>query len=494
MTKLKKKLEDTRYAPLSDEDDDEEIIVPKKKLKRAIIQDDDEDEDEVIIQKKKKKSFVEEEKVQKEKKNIVSPEPKRKAKDKTDKKIDDKKSVSPSKRKSFNKTEEKKEEKKISPSKKKLVEKEQIKTDLKEKKKLDKAESKTKFDQNGSKKSPVKSKHFEKNQEDKNIQEKRTSPRKKVDQDKITKPQEDKNIQEKRISPRKKVDQDKITKSHDDKIISGIKKLSIPKVEYEQMWVDKHKPVSSSQIIGQQGEKSCVKKLTHWLQNWHKNYDKKPGFGKWASDDGSGFKAALLSGPPGIGKTTSAQLVCKELGLSFVELNASDTRNKKSLQEEVHELLHNKTLANFGANKSPKNQMSDKHVLIMDEVDGMSGNEDRGGVQELIQLIKKTRVPLICICNDRSHPKMRSLVNYCYDLRFYKPRAEQIKAAMMSIAFKEKIQIAPDALQDLIISSNQDIRQILHSLSLLSAGTGQSRINKLINEKSMKDVRIVSLL
>ena len=471
MTKLKKKLEDTRYAPLSDEDDDEEIIVPKKKLKRVVIQDDDEDDDEVIIQKKKKKSFVEEEKVQKEKKNIVSPEPKRKAKDKADNKIeDDKKSVSPSKRKSFSKIEEKKEEKKISPSKKKLLEKEEIKTDLKEeKKKLDQAESKTKFDQNGSKKSPVKSKHFEKNQENGNIQEKRTSPR-------------------------KKVGQDKITKSHDDKIISGIKKLSIPKVQYEQMWVDKHKPVLSSQIIGQQGDKSCVKKLAHWLQNWHKNYDKKPGFGKFASDDGSGFKAALLSGPPGIGKTTSAQLVCKELGLSFVELNASDTRNKKSLQEEVHELLHNKTLANFGANKSPKNQMSDKHVLIMDEVDGMSGNEDRGGVQELIQLIKKTRVPLICICNDRSHPKMRSLVNYCYDLRFYKPRVEQIKAAMMSIAFKEKIQIAPDALQDLIASSNQDIRQILHSLSLLSAGTGQSRINKLINEKSMKDVRIVSLL
>ena len=43
----------------------------------------------------------------------------------------------------------------------------------------------------------------------------------------------------------------------------------------------------------------------------------------------------------------------------------------------------------------------DKHVLIMDEVDGMAGNEDRGGVAELIALIKTTRIPIICICNDR---------------------------------------------------------------------------------------------
>lgn len=67
-----------------------------------------------------------------------------------------------------------------------------------------------------------------------------------------------------------------------------------------------------------------------------------------------------------------------------------------------------------------------KRVLLMDEVDGMAGNEDRGGIQELINLIKNTSIPIICMCNDRNHQKMRSLVNYCYDLRFNKPRAQQI--------------------------------------------------------------------
>lgn len=74
-----------------------------------------------------------------------------------------------------------------------------------------------------------------------------------------------------------------------------------------------------------------------------------------------------------------------------------------------------------------KPDLYSKHVLVMDEVDGMAGNEDRGGIQELIQLIKNSKVPIVCMCNDRSHPKMRSLVNYCFDLRFSRPRVEQIK-------------------------------------------------------------------
>lgn len=50
-----------------------------------------------------------------------------------------------------------------------------------------------------------------------------------------------------------------------------------------------------------------------------------------------------------------------------------------------------------------------------------------GGLQELIGLIKSASVPIICMCNDRNSQKMRSLVNYCYDLRFNRPKVEQIK-------------------------------------------------------------------
>lgn len=75
-------------------------------------------------------------------------------------------------------------------------------------------------------------------------------------------------------------------------------------------------------------------------------------------------------------------------------------------------------------------------------------------------MIKNTRIPIICICNDRQHQKIRSLANYCFDLRFQKPRVEQIKGAMMSVCFKEGIKISSQALSEIIMASGQDVRQV----------------------------------
>lgn len=73
-------------------------------------------------------------------------------------------------------------------------------------------------------------------------------------------------------------------------------------------WTEKYKPRDTKSIIGQQGDKSNMRKLVTWLSAWHKNHSTvmkqkltKPS--PWAkSDDGSYFKCALLSGPPGVGK------------------------------------------------------------------------------------------------------------------------------------------------------------------------------------------------
>ena len=56
-------------------------------------------------------------------------------------------------------------------------------------------------------------------------------------------------------------------------------------------------------------------------------------------------------------------------------------------------------------------------VLIMDEVDGMSGG-DRGGVSDLIQSIHRSKVPIICICNDKYNQKLRSLRNHTLELDY----------------------------------------------------------------------------
>jgi len=35
-------------------------------------------------------------------------------------------------------------------------------------------------------------------------------------------------------------------------------------------WVDKYRPTTIKQVVGQQGDKSCLNKLIKWLRNWHK--------------------------------------------------------------------------------------------------------------------------------------------------------------------------------------------------------------------------------
>ncbi|KAK0078187.1 hypothetical protein PV325_002848 [Microctonus aethiopoides] len=258
-----------------------------------------------------------------------------------------------------------------------------------------------------------------------------------------------------------------------------------------QALVEKYRPKSMKQIIGQHGDKSVAKKFYTWLQNWHKNQNSKVKPTKpspWAkNDDGSFFKACLLSGPPGVGKTTTTQVVCSELGYDLLEFNASDTRSKRLLKEEISSLLSNTTVKGFYSINS-QSKTSSKPVLLMDEVDGMAGNEDRGGLQELISLIKSTEIPIVCICNDRNNPKMRTLSNYTFDLRFQKPRIEQIRGAMKSLCCKENITITTENLDQLIISTNQDIRQVINHLAMLVSG---SQNNDEKNDKRVnKDLKI----
>ena len=100
----------------------------------------------------------------------------------------------------------------------------------------------------------------------------------------------------------------------------------------------------------------------------------------------------------------------------------------------------------------------------MDEVDGMSGG-DRGGNAELIKLLKKSKIPIICICNDRKSPKMRSLANSCLDLPLRRPTAVQMENRLKMIAQKEGLQLGPNVIGELVSSTSADIRQIINLLS-----------------------------
>lgn len=224
--------------------------------------------------------------------------------------------------------------------------------------------------------------------------------------------------------------------------------------------IEKYRPKLSTAIIGQQVEKSARNQLTKWLKYWNEKHGKMSSgrlISKNIKDHGAGFKCALISGPPGVGKTITACLVSKESGFDLIEYNASDTRSKKYMREIISNSMSTNSVVSGRS----------KRLILMDEIDGMIG--DRGGLQELIDLIKKTRVPVICICNDRNNEKIQNLANYCFDLRISKPRIDQLKKTLTPVCSMEAIPINPDALLEVIAGCQQDVRQILNNLSMMRA-------------------------
>ncbi|KAL0389925.1 UNVERIFIED_CONTAM: Replication factor C subunit [Sesamum calycinum] len=235
-------------------------------------------------------------------------------------------------------------------------------------------------------------------------------------------------------------------------------------------WTEKYRPKVPNDIVGNQ---SLVKQLHDWLVNWNEQFlnTGKKGKGKKQNDSGA-KKAVLLSGTPGIGKTTSAKLVSQMLGFQTIEVNASDSRGKAdakiqkgiggSTSNSIKELVSNEALSLKMDRSQPP-----KTVLIMDEVDGMSAG-DRGGVADLIASIKISKIPIICICNDRYSQKLKSLVNYCLLLSFRKPTKQQMAKRLAQIAKAEGLQVNEIALEELAERVNGDIRMALNQLQYMS--------------------------
>ena len=225
------------------------------------------------------------------------------------------------------------------------------------------------------------------------------------------------------------------------------------------LWADKYAPQHTRMILG---NKEAVAKLTRWLQSWEDTFNRSKGKQKSFNIKNGPFKAALLSGPPGIGKTTTAQLVAAEAGRQVLELNASDARSKKMLESSLGDVTGSHVLS-FEAPK--KKGGLKKRCIIMDEVDGM-GAGDRSGMAELIKMIKTSMVPIICICNDRQSQKIKTLAGYCLDLRYRRPVKSVIARRTIEVGKAEGMEIEYNAAEAVAESCGNDIRQVLNCLQM----------------------------
>ncbi|OLN92148.1 Replication factor C subunit 1 [Colletotrichum chlorophyti] len=227
-----------------------------------------------------------------------------------------------------------------------------------------------------------------------------------------------------------------------------------------QLLTSKYAPTQLSHICG---NKAQVEKIQAWLRNWAKS--RKYEFQRRGANGMGGTRAIIISGPPGIGKTTAAHLAAKLEGYDVIESNASDTRSKKLVENGVSDVMNNTSLLGYFAGDGKKVEGDKKNiVLIMDEVDGMSAG-DRGGVGALAKFCKKTEVPLILICNERKLPKMKPFDFVAMDIPFRRPTVEQVRSRIMTICHREGLKLPVPVVDALIEGSNKDIRQIINMIS-----------------------------
>ena len=122
------------------------------------------------------------------------------------------------------------------------------------------------------------------------------------------------------------------------------------------MWTDIYKPETINDLVGNEG---AVNNLFEWLRDWddvHVRGNKKVlntmrFMRNWQDMPRLNAKAALLSGPPGIGKSSACRIVCKHLGYEVLEMNASDCRNRVRIQLGIGTLSGNRSLDYWKTNR-----------------------------------------------------------------------------------------------------------------------------------------------
>jgi len=189
------------------------------------------------------------------------------------------------------------------------------------------------------------------------------------------------------------------------------------------------------------GHAAPITELTVWLKGW--------------TDAAGSVRAALVTGPPGIGKTTAVGLIVAACGYDLVEFNASDERSASAVRRYFDEAKRSGVCGR-------------RRVIVMDEVDGMSVG-DRGGIGELARVIAVCSFPIICIANERGTPRMRPLAACCLDIRFSRPTKGVIAKALYERVVKaEKLGYTVGQVEELCERNGNDIRSLVNALQFSS--------------------------
>lgn len=203
-------------------------------------------------------------------------------------------------------------------------------------------------------------------------------------------------------------------------------------------WTQKYRPLTAKDLCGID---SSVEKIKSYIANYR-----------------PGTKALLINGPPGCGKTSSVYAIANDLKLEVFELNASDDRNKDSI------------IATAGSAMQQGSIFGTKKLILLEEVDGISESEDRGGITELVNLIPKSRYPVIMTANDPWDRKFSNLRAKSEIVTFNTPTYISLTKALEKITEIEKVTATKEVLTAIARRNGGDFRGAINDLQMMSAG------------------------
>ena len=188
---------------------------------------------------------------------------------------------------------------------------------------------------------------------------------------------------------------------------------------------------------------------------------------KFLMDNKRKKRAALIYGPTGSCKTSSVYALANELNWEVLEINASDCRNKEQLNNIAGNAIKQKSL--FYAGK----------IILVDEVDGIAGNADRGGATELVELISEAKVPIVMTANDPWDKKFSSLRTKSLMIEFEAIESSQIADVLKIICDKNETKYQEEVLKSLARRAGGDLRAAINDLQSLT-------VNKEIKKESLE--------
>jgi replication factor C subunit 1 len=202
------------------------------------------------------------------------------------------------------------------------------------------------------------------------------------------------------------------------------------------MYTTKYKPNNLKNFIG---NSIAIKNLIKWLLEWDSKNKKS--------------KCALLSGINGIGKSLLVDLVLKKHDFNIIHIAIDDERDKDYMNKIIKPLLNFK-----------KTFTGSMNALVVSDIDSSSG--DYGFISSLVECIKETQIPIICICDDRYSQNIKPILNYCLDIKMAKPKFQEVYPLIYKVVTEEQIKTSKSKIDKLYEESNGDIRYMLNTLQL----------------------------